>query len=84
MALTLKDERIDLRINSNQKIILERAAELRHVSLSSYILTTSMKQAQIDLAENEEMLLSNRDRDLLMKALDNPSEPNDALKGLFR
>jgi len=63
MAVALKDERIDFRANSNQKILLERAAELKHVSLSSYVLTSSLKQAQIDLAENEVLVLSNRDRD---------------------
>ena len=84
MAVALKDERIDFRANSNQKTLLERAAELKHVSLSSYVLTSSLKQAQIDLAENEVLVLSNRDRDLVMAALENPPEPNEALKGLFR
>ena len=76
MAVALKDERIDFRANSNQKTLLERAAELKHVSLSSYVLTSSLKQAQIDLAENEVLVLSNRDRDLVMAALENPPEPN--------
>ena len=29
-------------------------------------------------------ILSNKDRDLVMAALENPPEPNEALKGLFR
>ncbi len=84
MAVALKGERIDFRANRNQKTILERAAEIKHISLSSYILSSSLKQAQIDLAENETIMLSNRDRDLIMSALENPPEPNEALKGLFR
>lgn len=84
MAIAHKDERIDFRANINQKTILERAAEIKHVSLSSYVLTSSLKQAQIDLAENETLLLSNKDRDLIMNLLDNPPEPNEALKELFR
>ena len=84
MAVALKDERIDFRANSNQKSILERAAELKHVSLSSYVLTSSLKQAQIDIAENEIVVLSERDRNLIMSALENPPEPNEALKGLFK
>lgn len=83
MAVVLKDERIDFRASSKQKTLLERAAELKHVSLSSYILTSSLKQAQIDLAENEALVLSDRDRELVMDALENPPEPNEALKGLF-
>ncbi|MBQ0050458.1 MAG: DUF1778 domain-containing protein [Treponema sp.] len=84
MAVALKDVRIDLRANSNQKTLLERAAELKHISLSSYILSTSLNQAQLDLTKNETLMLSNKDRDLLMDLLDNPPEPNEALKGLFK
>lgn len=83
MAIALKDVRIDLRANSSQKTLLERAAELSHLTLSSYILASSLKQAQIDLAENETLMLSNRDRDFVMSVLENPPEPNEALKGLF-
>ena len=84
MAVALKDVRIDLRANSNQKSLLERAAELKHISLSSYILATSLNQAQLDLSENETLVLSNRDRDLVMNLLDNPPEPNEALRELFK
>lgn len=83
MAIVLKNERIDFRANSEQKTLLERAAELKHVSLSSYILSSSLKQAHTDLAENEILTLSNSDRELIMNALENPSKPNNALKGLF-
>lgn len=84
MAIALKDVRIDLRANTSQKSLLEKAAELKHVSLSSYILASSLKQAQLDLIENETLVLSNRDRDLIMSALENPPEPNVTLKGLFK
>ncbi len=84
MAVALKNERIDLRANITQKTLLERAAELKHVSLSSYVLTSSLKQAQADLAENEIIVLSEADRELLMSALENPPLPNEALKNLFK
>ena len=84
MAVAIKDVRIDLRASANQKTLLEQAAEIKHVSLSSYVLASSLKQAQLDLAENETLLLSNRDRELVMSILENPPEPNEALKGLFK
>ena len=84
MAVALKDIRIDIRTSSNQKSLLERAAELKGISLSSYILTTSLKQAQMDLTENEKLVLSARDRNFVMQLLENPPEPNEALKGLFK
>lgn len=84
MAVAIKNVRIDLRANTEQKTILERAAELRSTSLSAYIISASVRQAQIDLRENEALVLSSRDRDRLMKLLDNPPEPNEKLKELFR
>lgn len=84
MAVAVKDSRVDFRVSDIQKTLLERAAEIKHVSLSSYILSSSIKQAELDIAENEMLILSNRDRDLVMSVLENPPEPNEALKGLFK
>ena len=79
----VKKERIDLRATEYDKDVLERAAELKQLSLSAYIIAASLKQAQIDLLEQETLLISLRERDLLMSALENPPEPTEALKGLF-
>ena len=84
MAVAVKDSRVDFRVSDVQKTLLERAAEIKHLSLSSYILSSSIKQAELDIAENEMLILSNRDRDLIMSALENPPEPNEALKGMFK
>ena len=84
MAVAVKDSRGDFRVSDVQKSLLERAAEIKHLSLSSYILSSSIKQAELDIAENEMLILSNRDRDLVMSALENPPEPNEALKGMFK
>lgn len=84
MAVAVKDSRVDFRVSDVQKSLLERAAEIKHLSLSSYILSSSIKQAELDIAENEMLILSNRDRDLVMSALENPPEPNEALKVMFK
>ena len=84
MAVAVKDSRVDFRVSDVQKSLLERAAEIKHLSLSSYILSSSIKQAELDIAENEMLILSNRDRDLVMSALENPPEPNEALRGIFK
>ena len=84
MAVAVKDSRVDFRVSDVQKSLLERAAEIKHLSLSSYILSSSIKQAEQDIAENEMLILSNRDRDLVMSALENPPEPNEALRGMFK
>ena len=43
-----KMTRISLRANLRQNTLLEQAAELKQVSLSSYILASSLKQALLD------------------------------------
>ena len=44
-----KQKRIDLRVTQEQKDLLERAAHLKGMSLSSYLLTNSLEAAQTDL-----------------------------------
>ena len=65
MAVAVKDSRVDFRVSDVQKSLLERAAEIKHLSLSSYILSSSIKQAELDIAENEMLILSNRDRGII-------------------
>ena len=84
MAVAYKDSRINLRTSLDDKSLLERAASLRHLSLSSYIIATSIRQAQLDLTEQETLLVSNSERDIIMKALENPPKPNAALRKLFK
>ena len=79
-----KIDRIDLKIKSEEKSIIERASQINHLSLSSYIITTCLKQAKLDLQKEGTITLSNKDRDLIMSALSNLLEPNDALKDLFK
>jgi len=83
MAVAVKEARIDFRASDLEKSLLEKAAEINHVSLSSYVLTSSIKQAEIDIAKNEMIVLANKDRDFVLACLENPPEPNEALKGLF-
>jgi uncharacterized protein (DUF1778 family) len=84
VASACKDGRINLRTSLDDKSLLEKAASLRHLTLSSYIIAMSLRQAQIDLAEQETLLVSNRERDMIMNALENPPAPNSALKKLFK
>lgn len=79
-----KNERVDLRITKEDKELLDQASRVLGLSLSSYILSVILKQARFDLIQNERLVLSNQDRELLLNALNDPAEPNEALKGLFR
>lgn len=83
MAVTKKD-RIDLRISEEDKKLLEQAATYRRMSLSTYIVSAAMKEAEADLQREQQFVIAKEDRERLMALLDNPSEPTEALKKRFR
>jgi len=83
MAVQIKEKRIEFRLPEEAKITIENAAKLSNISISSYILSVVLKQAKIDLEQNDVICLCNEDRNALLAAFDNPPKPNDALKGLF-
>ncbi len=84
MAVTTRKERIDIRISLEDKKTIERAAQYNNLSLSSYIVSVVLKQAMVDLRDNEIIVLSNSERDNFIKALKEYDEPNQALKDLFK
>ena len=84
MAISIKNNRIDLRIDDKNKEMLEKEAQLKNLSLTAYITSTSLNQAKLDIQENETLTLSIRERDFVYELLENTPEPNDALKDLFK
>ena len=75
-----KNAMIQLRINAEQKAIIERAAALSGTSVSSYMLSHSQKVAEQEIASHERLLLSKEDWGLFITTIENPPKPNQALK----
>ncbi len=75
-----KDSRIDLRVTQEQKELLEKAASLKGISLSAYTLQHLLPLAHQDIAAQEKIVLSDRDRDLFLSILENPPELKGKLK----
>ncbi|WP_243146854.1 DUF1778 domain-containing protein [Scytonema sp. UIC 10036] len=75
-----KDCRVDLRVTQQQKELLERAANLKGVSLSAYTLFHLLPIARQDIDSQERLVLSDRDRDLFMSVMENPPELKGKLK----
>ena len=84
MAIVSKTSRIDIRLSESDKSLIEKAAKLNRQSISSYIVSTIIKQARLDLVDNERIILSNEDRDILLELLENSNEPNEHLKELLK
>jgi uncharacterized protein (DUF1778 family) len=79
-----KIDRIDLRVSSDQKELLEKAASLKGLSLSAYLLSHGLEAAKIELEAHQKLVLSDRDRDLFLSLIVNPPKPNQDLKNAMR
>jgi len=75
-----KDSRLDLRVTSEQKELLEKAAAIRGVSVSAYTLLHLLPIAKQEVDTQERLVLSNRDRDLFMSVIENPPPLKGSLK----
>ena len=83
MAAIAKNNRINIRVSDDDKKMLELAAQINNVTVSSYIIDLAMKQAELDVKKNETIVLGNKERDLVLSLLENPPLPNEALKELM-
>lgn len=81
---TADSARINLRTSPEAKALIERAAALMGTTVSAFMLQNAYEAAQRLIAEWEVITLSDRDRDAFLAALENPPEPNEALKRLMR
>jgi uncharacterized protein (DUF1778 family) len=81
---TVKMKRIDLRISGEVKTLIERAAQLKHTTVSAYLLESAMLRAREEVDSLERIHLQEADWAIFYSALENPPEPNRALKALFK
>jgi len=75
----LLTERLEARVDSEQKSFFQRAAALRGVSLKEFMVV-SMREAAVKTIQEHEWILSTRDQQALVDVLTNPPEPNAALR----
>ena len=76
-------DRISLRTTPHTKAIIEQASNIMGVSMSHFILTT-MYQKSIELINDTPVwYVSDEDKALMNKVMQDTSEPNQALKDLL-
>ncbi len=79
-AQSNNDERIEIRISSNDKRIFQKAQKLSgDKSFSSFIARIVNKQAEEIVAKNDRIIASERDRDKFFDAVFGESKPNQNL-----
>ena len=80
MALVQRAERLEVRTTSAQKRLIERAAQLRGTSVTDFVVSNIQAAATETIREFESLFLRDEAREVFVKALLNPPQPNKALK----
>jgi uncharacterized protein (DUF1778 family) len=71
--------RVELRLRPEDKATLTRAASIKRLDLTGYILGKVLPQAEADIAEAERLTLSERDSLRVLALLENPPAAPDGL-----
>jgi len=79
MATTTNDERINLRLNSALKQLIERAAGFKGQSVSKFILGSALARAEETIYEHEVMSLGVAESEAFYNALSTSPEVNEKL-----
>lgn len=76
----LKKQRIDLRLNEDDKSMIEEAAAITNQSISQFMVSTASARAAEVIDQHRRLILNEESWNLVMDALSNPPAPNDRLK----
>jgi uncharacterized protein (DUF1778 family) len=79
-----KPERLEARLTSEQKNLLQRAAEIEGRSLTDFVVSSAQTVAKQVIQEHELLILSAKDREVFISALLNPAPPNEKLRRAVR
>lgn len=81
---SLKNDRLQIRMDTFSKSKIEKAANYCHQTISEFVITNSLAAADKVLEEQEKITLPEADWELFYEALINPPEPNETLKAAFK
>ena len=82
---SVKEERLQIRVDPSGKSLLERAAAASHLSVSAFVVQAAAARAEEVLAERSSIGLSAQAAAALGEALERPGEVNERLaKALSR
>ncbi|EEB5174092.1 DUF1778 domain-containing protein [Salmonella enterica subsp. enterica serovar Newport] len=76
----LKKQRIDLRLNEDDKNMIEEAAAMTNQSISQFMVSTASERAAEVINQHRRLILNEESWDLVMDAISNPPLPDDRVK----
>ena len=84
MASKARDSRLELRLASDEKAIIERAAALSGSNTTDFVRSTMLTAAKEAIRMHEVIELTAEGSRVFVEALIDPPEPNEHLRALAR
>lgn len=78
-----RSARLGLRATPEQEVVLRRAAEVAHKSLTDFILDSACLAAEQTLLDQRLFMVSGSQYQTLLDLLDQPEQANAGLRDLF-
>ena len=75
-----KGYRFDARLNENQKLLIQRAADLEGRTMTDFVLGSAQSAAQRTLEDRTMLILSARETGAFVDALLTPAQPGPVLR----
>lgn len=79
-CLTVKKQRIDLRLTDDDKSMIEEAAAISNQSVSQFMLNSASQRAAEVIEQHRRVILNEESWTRVMDALSNPPSPGEKLK----
>lgn len=79
-----RSERLEARVTSEQKDLIERAAAIQGRSVTDFVVSTVQDAAQKAIEDHQRIVLSVQDAEAFVEALLNPQPVNDRLRETIR
>ena len=83
MSVT-QEERLQIRVDPADKLLLERAAAASHLNVSAFVVQAAAAKAEEILADRSSIRLSAQAAAAFSEALERPAEINDRLPTALR
>jgi uncharacterized protein (DUF1778 family) len=80
---SIRSARLGLRATPEQEVVLRRAAEVAHKSLTDFILDSACLAAEQTLLDQRLFMVSGAQYQAFMDLLEQPEQANEGLRDLF-
>jgi uncharacterized protein (DUF1778 family) len=83
-APKVKTYRFDARLNAEQKVLIQKAADLAGRTMTDFVLQSAEAAAERTIQDRSILILTARETERFVKAILNPADPGPVLRAAAR